>query len=92
MKIINKIKSLFKKRQAYFTDNLLLEKNGKVVKNVNIKYNVSCSRNKKWPGRIIVNNLKITDHDLFFLLSDEFESSCTRIIGPIIVKKRCLEK
>lgn len=84
MEIIDKARSLFKIQQNYFADNLLLEKNGKVVKNVNIRYSVK-NKNKKWPGYIIANNLKITDYDSFCLLY-ELESSHTRIVG-IIVKK-----
>ena len=82
MWMADRIRFLFKRQQNRFADNLLLEKNGKVVKNVNIRY---CNKNKKWPGRIVANNLKITDYDSFCLLC-ELENSHTRLIG-IIVKK-----
>jgi len=86
MKVVNKIRSLFKGQQNYFGDNLLLEKNGEVVRNINIR----CNKNKKWPGRIIANNLKATDYDSFCLLY-EYKSGnpYTRVIG-IIVKKTLL--
>jgi hypothetical protein len=63
MEIVSRIKSLFKIQQNYFLDNLMLEKNGKAVKNVNVRYN----KHKKWHGIIVANNLNITDYDLFTL-------------------------
>lgn len=88
MGIAGKMKSLFKTQENYFADNLLLEKNGKVVKNVNVKYNVG--RNRKWPGHIVADNLKITDYDLFCLLY-KLNNSHTRIV-EVIVKKTLFGK
>jgi len=84
MKIIDKIKFLFKKRQKYSQNGLVLEKNGKVVKNVNIKHYINT--NRKWPGRIIANNLSITNYDSFCLLY-ELEGFCNQRLVNIIVKK-----
>lgn len=86
--VMNKMRSLFERRRNKFADNLLLEKNGEVVKNINIKYD--CNNNKEWPGRIIANNLEITDYDVFYLLCG-LGNSHTRLVG-IIVKKALFGK